>query len=87
VVENEIYEEELGKELEKTLSVHQLLVLAASEKVEIPDSQEATPMERTNVGQSQLWNPWYGEENPTEDQVAGGQEWKDEHEMENELDE
>ena len=55
VVKDETYEEKLGKELEKTLLVHQLPVPAAGEKVEIPDSQEATLMERTNMGRSQLW--------------------------------
>jgi len=55
IVEDDRYEEELEKELEKTLSVQQLPVPNTDREVEILDSQEVIPMERTNVGISQLW--------------------------------
>jgi len=48
IVEDDGYEKELEKELEKTLSVQQLPVPNTDKEVEIP-------MERTNVGISQLW--------------------------------
>jgi len=56
VVEGEAYEEELGRELQQTLAVHQLPALAAGEEIpEIPDSQEPAAIEKTKVGQSQVW--------------------------------
>jgi len=58
IVEDDGYEEELEKELEKTLSVLQLPVLNTDREVEIPDSQKVIPMERTNVGIRQLWSRW-----------------------------
>jgi len=56
IVEDDGYEEELEKELEKTLSVQQLLVPDTDRQIEILDSQEVTSMERTNVGIGQLWD-------------------------------
>ena len=55
IVEDDGYKEELEKELEKTLSMQQLLVPNTEREVEILDSQEVIPVERTNVGISQLW--------------------------------
>jgi len=57
-----IVEEELEWELAKTLSVQQLPVLNTGREVEIPDSQEVIPMERTNIGISQLWCRWESQE-------------------------
>jgi len=62
IVEDDRYEEELEKELEKTLSVEQLPVPNTDREVEIPDSQEVIPMERTNIGISQLWGRWESQE-------------------------
>jgi len=62
IVEDDGYEEKLEKELEKTLSVQQLPVLNTDREVEIPDSQEVIPMERTNIGISQLWGRWESQE-------------------------
>jgi len=62
IVEDDGYEEELEKELEKTLSVQQLPVPNTDREVEIPDSQEVISMERTNVGISQLWGRWESQE-------------------------
>jgi len=56
VVEGETYEEELGRESEQTLAVYLLPAPAAGEEImETPDSQDPRAIEKTNVGQSQLW--------------------------------
>ena len=52
IVENDRYEKELEKELEKTLSVQQLPMPDTDRQIEIPDSQEVISMERTNIGMS-----------------------------------
>jgi len=79
VVEGEVYEEELGRELEQTLAIYQLPVPAASEQIiEIPDSQEPAAMEKTNVGQSQLWSALGSQESMVEGE--GGYNWKNEDE-------
>jgi len=64
IVEDDGYEEELEKELEKTLPIEQLPVPVpdTDRQIEIPDSQEVISMERTNVGMSQLWDQWGSQE-------------------------
>ena len=77
VVEGEAYEEELGRELEQTLAVHQLPVPAGGEEIiEIPDSQDPVAMEKTNVGRSQLWAGLSSQGSMVEEE--GGYNWKDE---------
>jgi len=56
IVEDDWYEEELKKKLEKTLSMQQLPVPDTDRQIEILDSQEVISMERTNIWMSQLWD-------------------------------
>jgi len=42
--------------------MQQLPVPNTDREVEIPDSQEVIPMERTNIGISQLWGRWESQE-------------------------
>jgi len=79
VVEDEAYEEELGRELQQTLAVHQLPVPAAGEEIlEIPDSQEPVAMEKTKVGRSQLWAGLGSQGSMVEEEEEYN--WKDENE-------
>jgi len=79
VVEGDAHEEELGRELEQTLAVHQLLGPATGEEImEIPDSQELAVMEKTNIGLSQLWAGWGSQGSVAEEE--GDNNWKNENE-------